>query len=128
MCLQITNLDLDTLELDALTWSNIATVLRQSIESPVPDFEYAQNNGLLHIPRLFEDPHLISEISRADQVLQAVEGPLFQDNRPLKMVLREPGLLNTLQFVDDEGFRKPLKPDYVEIQVSCTGMFLLLFS
>jgi hypothetical protein len=53
---------------------------------------------------------------------QASQQPLFQENRPLKMVLREPGLLNTFEFVDDEEFQEQLKPDYVEMKVLCTGL------
>ncbi|KAL4862002.1 hypothetical protein BDV12DRAFT_203449 [Aspergillus spectabilis] len=86
------------------------------------DWEFAENNGCLYIPRVFEDVDLNSKIAEVDMTPQAVEGPLFQENRPLKMVLREPGLLNTLQFVDDEEFREQLKPDYVEMKVLCTGL------
>lgn len=46
---------------------------------------------------------------------------LLQEERPLKMELGEPGLLNTFQFVDDKQFQEPLRGDYVEVKVQCTG-------
>ncbi|KAL3479548.1 hypothetical protein BJX99DRAFT_255544 [Aspergillus californicus] len=86
------------------------------------DWEFAENNGCLYVPRIFEDVDLNSAIAEVDRAPQGVERPLFQENRALKMILREPGLLNTFQFVDDEEFREQLKPDYVEMKVLCTGL------
>ncbi|KAL4877345.1 hypothetical protein BJY04DRAFT_222095 [Aspergillus karnatakaensis] len=86
------------------------------------DWEFAADGSCVYVPRVFEDEELSTAINLKSRVPQARQEPLFQETRPLKMVLREPGLLNTFAFVDDDEFREELKPDYVEMKVLCTGL------
>ncbi|KAE8394606.1 putative lovastatin nonaketide synthase [Aspergillus alliaceus] len=102
--------------------SEVFQSLFESSEREVRDHEFAEDNGCLYVPRLLEESGINSAIAEISKRPQPVMERLFQQDRPLKMVLGEPGLLNTLQFVDDEQFQEPLKSDYVEMKVLCTGL------
>ncbi|PYH35606.1 uncharacterized protein BO87DRAFT_433312 [Aspergillus neoniger CBS 115656] len=107
----------------SIVYEVFRTVLRtRHSDRESRDWEFAEDGGCVYIPRVFEDEELNSTITQIDRVPQASQQPLFQENLPLKMVLREPGLLNTFAFVDNEEFREQLKPDYVELKVLCTGL------
>ncbi|KAL7953263.1 putative polyketide synthase [Trichoderma compactum] len=80
--------------------------------SPV-EFEYAQRNGVLVIPRVYKDEEYNDMVTGP---LTATWGdldasaagiplePLFQQDRPLRLEVGIPGHLDTLAFVDDEGY------------------------
>ncbi|GKZ28425.1 type I Iterative Polyketide synthase (PKS) [Aspergillus brasiliensis] len=121
------DLSLETISQDELAASIVYEVFRTVLGTrpsarETRDWEFAEHGGCVYVPRVFEDNELNSAITEIDKIPQASQQPLFQENRPLKMVLREPGLLNTFAFVDDEEFREQLKPDYVEMKVLCTGL------
>ncbi|KUM55502.1 hypothetical protein ACN42_g11762 [Penicillium freii] len=56
--LQITMLDLDIVEPSSQTLQNISAVLRESVKSMSPDFEYTQRKGLLHISRMLPEEEM----------------------------------------------------------------------
>ncbi|KAL6230297.1 hypothetical protein BDW75DRAFT_248783 [Aspergillus navahoensis] len=121
------DLSLETSPQDELSASIVYEVFQAVLgtrpsDRETQDWEFAENGGCLYVSRVFEDEELNSAVAQIDRLPQASQQPLFQENRPLKMVLREPGLLNTFEFVDDEEFQEQLKPDYVEMKVLCTGL------
>ncbi|KAL6701443.1 putative polyketide synthase [Trichoderma pleuroticola] len=76
------------------------------------EFEYAQRNGVLLIPRVYKDEEyndmvtgpLTATWGNLDAAASGVPlEPLFQQNRPLRLEVGIPGHLDTLAFVDDEG-------------------------
>ncbi|KAL7906095.1 putative polyketide synthase [Trichoderma velutinum] len=81
-------------------------------ETGPAEFEYAQRNGVLLIPRVYKDEEYNDMVTGP---LRATWGdlnaatasiplePLFQQNRPLRLEVGIPGHLDTLAFVDDEG-------------------------
>lgn len=126
-------LRLSTLDLDPkipLSSSEIAhmimriadKVFDQNGERLVPDMEFLELNGIIHIPRVLKNPvhdkGLIREISPPESEPQ----PLRQPERALKSKLGQIGLLDSLQFEDDSGLQAPLHPDDVEISIKATGM------
>ncbi|KAI1412497.1 putative FSP1 [Hypoxylon sp. FL1857] len=74
-------------------------------DAPPDDFEYAQRDGVILIPRLVKDTtrnRIVSpdavDFSKPESIpIQ----PLHQTGRPLSMQIGIPGLLNTLAFGDD---------------------------
>ncbi|PNP51828.1 hypothetical protein THARTR1_07597 [Trichoderma harzianum] len=76
------------------------------------EFEYAQRNGVLLIPRVYKDEEyndmvtgpLTATWGDLDAAASGIPlEPLFQQNRPLRLEVGIPGHLDTLAFVDDEG-------------------------
>lgn len=90
----------------------------------VSDFEYAVRNGEVLIPRYFKDDARISRLfyqRKADTSVNNVE-PFAQQDRPLRLDVGIPGLLDTLHFVDNPDAAKPLPDDYVEIVPKAFGI------
>lgn len=83
--------------------------------------EFMEKDGILHISRaveaLYLDHHVFSQTSpRQPQFRPFGEGP------PLTLAIRSPGLLDTLQFLEDLRVTEPLEPDEVEIEVKAVGL------
>ncbi|KAF7184331.1 hypothetical protein CNMCM7691_005083 [Aspergillus felis] len=114
-------LDLQS-ELAATLVSEVFDSLFRATERETRDYEFAEDECCLYVPRLVEDPALNSAMGALNEKPRPAMEKLLQEERPLKMELGEPGLLNTFQFVDDKQFEEPLRGDYVEVKVQCTGL------
>lgn len=101
--------------------SRLFSSLWDSVNPRVPDLEYASKEGLLFIPRLVEQNKLNNMFANQDKKSIAVSLPFSQPGRPLKLEVGVPGMLNTLQFVDDPDAIKDLKEEEVEIEVKSIG-------
>ncbi|KAI0849455.1 putative polyketide synthase [Daldinia vernicosa] len=117
---------------------------RADTEGGPADFEYAERDGVLLIPRIYKDEQcdnavvgsLVSSWSEVLQRTQDEKGdvdavasiplePLFQENRPLRLEVGIPGYLDTLAFVDDEENywnHEMLSPELVEITPRAYGL------
>ncbi|KAI0478559.1 putative polyketide synthase [Xylariaceae sp. FL0804] len=105
------------------------------------DFEYAEREGVLLIPRLYKDKQcddmvVGSLVPNWGELLQggqdgadALAGiplePLFQEGRPLRLEAGLPGYLDSLVFVDDvenDWSHEVLAPELVEITPRAYGL------
>ncbi|KAH9897328.1 putative polyketide synthase [Xylariomycetidae sp. FL2044] len=89
------------------------------------DFEFSERGGAVLIPRIMEDAETNKFIARDTQDLASAPAelePFAQENRPLKLDIGTPGLLDTLRFIDDETFNSPPGEDEVDIEVHATGV------
>ncbi len=102
--------------------SRLFSSLWDSVNLRVPDLEYASKEGLLFIPRLVKQNKLNNMFANQDKESIAVLLPFSQLGRPLKLEVGVPGMLNTLQFVDDPDAIKDLKEEEVEIVVKALGL------
>lgn len=118
--------------------SRVLNAVRKLIVSaetrkPSPDdltveYEYTLRQGKLHIQRVSPDAKLSKSILAADrdpaQDTEALEQCLFhQPDRPLKVKVHKPGLLSSLQYVDDElPTTAELEPSQVEVQMFAHGV------
>lgn len=102
--------------------SRLFSSLWDSVNLRVPDLEYASKEGLLFIPRLVEQNKLNNMFANQDKKSIAVSLPFSQPGRPLKLEVGVPGMLNTLQFVDDPDAIKDLKEEEFEIEVKALGL------
>jgi NADPH:quinone reductase-like Zn-dependent oxidoreductase/SAM-dependent methyltransferase len=92
------------------------------------DREFSEMDGILHIKRAIEAPSLNRFIAaRASQ--SAARDPEPQDirstgySRPLKLISRSIGTLDSLVFDDDKAIiEEPLPPDHVDIDVRAVGL------
>ncbi|KAF1993246.1 putative polyketide synthase [Amniculicola lignicola CBS 123094] len=86
------------------------------------DYEYAQRNQELFVPRITDDS-VENEAVSADTVdLTAQLEPFIQEGRELRMVVGTPGLLDSLVFKDDPDAGQALPDDFVEIDSKAFGL------
>ncbi|OJJ97005.1 hypothetical protein ASPACDRAFT_63311 [Aspergillus aculeatus ATCC 16872] len=85
------------------------------------DTEYRVIDGVIHIGRLVAARGISQTIARM-KLPQQRELRAYGAGPPLRLEVGTPGLLHTLQFVEDKSLRDPLKPDEVEIQVKAVGL------
>ena len=123
-----------TLDLDAqtslsgpVTAENIFSVLvtsfgKMDIGTVDTENEYAERNGVIMIPRIVEDEsldsHPLTTIGLAVPEIQS----FYQTQRPLKATIRTPGLLDSIQFVDDDSLSGDLHDHSVEVEVKASGI------
>lgn len=99
----------------------IYTVFRQTQKHMDGEYEpeYAEESGRLCVNRLIParrtDEHLFAAAKR----------PLTYtpvSDQPLRLHIRTPGVLSTLEWVEDETFRQPLGANEVKFQVRAIGV------
>ncbi|KAK3324470.1 fatty acid synthase S-acetyltransferase [Cercophora scortea] len=83
--------------------------------------EFMEKDGLICINRVVEANYLNDNIARQHATPRAEPHALSID-RPVKLTIASPGLLDTLQFVDDTEVSLPLSEDQVEMEVKAVGM------
>ena len=98
-------------------------------DSSAADFEYAERNGVLLVPRLYKDEArnkmlaLRSTLDWQEPETVLNNEPFFQQGRPLRLEVGVPGLLDTLAFRDhDVDVDSPLAPHAVEIEPRAYGL------
>jgi NADPH:quinone reductase-like Zn-dependent oxidoreductase len=121
-----------TLDLDITTSpaaeGTVGTIVRLSgsIFSPqaskLQDFEFSLQYGVLFNCRITAQKEMNDILADQNRLATPVLLPLFQPNRPLKLEVGVPGILDTLQFVDDFDAVKPLAEDEIEIKVMASGL------
>ncbi|MCJ1393519.1 hypothetical protein MMC18_006394 [Xylographa bjoerkii] len=90
------------------------------------EVEYSLKSGVLYTNRVIEANCLNSQIARRTARGQAQLQKFGQEPvRPSVLSIASPGLLDTLQFVEDPIVDLPLADDEVEIEVKATGMNFL---
>jgi hypothetical protein len=86
-----------------------------------------REDGVFFIPRYVPDAAMNGSLARsvdtADPAPQMDR--LVQANRALKMTIGQPGMLDTLHFVDDEDPAQPLGEEEVEIDVQACALNFL---
>ena len=97
-------------------------ILRKIVSQGLKDMEpeYVERDGLLHINRMTPLEHL-------NELVQAFEKPqqkkqAFGHRPPLALTVSNPGMLDSVLFVEDEDQPRPLAPGEVEIEVKAAGI------
>jgi acyl transferase domain-containing protein/NADPH:quinone reductase-like Zn-dependent oxidoreductase len=86
------------------------------------DYEYAQRDHELFVPRISDD-NIENEAVSADTVDATPQlEPFIQEGRELRMVVGTPGLLDSLVFKDDPDAGQALPDDFVEIESKAFGL------
>lgn len=86
--------------------------------------EYQEHDGKLCINRLVEGIDLNDHIFSKTSPQEARKEKLDHEQRALALEIASPGLLNTLQYVEDPEFGKPLADDEIEVKVQAVGLNL----
>lgn len=129
------NAHLRTCQMDLSSWKQqsigqAATSIMRILErcfagelTPL-EVEYAEVDGILHIPRVMRNHAMSANIANRGKASVPVIGDFHQPDRVLKLKLSEPGLLDTMHFDDhpDLNADTVLDPNDVEIAVECNGV------
>ena len=84
--------------------------------------EISELNGRLMIPRLFDEKHKNHSLQTLGEQPKPELQPFSQPSRPLRLDIGNPGMLDTLHFVDDPRALAPLGDNEVEIEVLANAM------
>jgi NADPH:quinone reductase-like Zn-dependent oxidoreductase/ubiquinone/menaquinone biosynthesis C-methylase UbiE len=95
----------------------------QSTAGLVSDYEFAERDGVIHIPRFVKDVERNkAAFSQSPEVPGPRLEPFLQSDRPLRLTIGTTGLLDTLAFDDDPSAAAPLPDDFVEVEPRAFGV------
>ena len=99
-------------------------VLLDRLHSPPEqcETEYEVRRGKLCISRVVEANHLNDCVHSKLAPQRHTKEAFGNADRALALNIRSPGLLDTMEYVEDTGFEKPLAPDDVEVKVKAVGV------
>lgn len=84
--------------------------------------EIIEANGILTIPRLFDEEHMNKTLQTIGVKPQPEPQALSSISQPLTLSIGRPGLLDTLHFVDNNSVLAPLAADEVLIDVKAAAL------
>ncbi|KAH8817121.1 putative polyketide synthase [Xylogone sp. PMI_703] len=97
------------------------TTHKHTLDFTSQDYEFSERNGYIWISRLQEYEPLNDLVTYPYKEKSPMV--LFKQSKsPLKLEIREPGLLDSLQFTEDFKIREPPLNEEVEIEVKATGV------
>lgn len=86
------------------------------------ELEFMERGAQLLTPRIINDPEM-NKIVHNETNLSALRLTSFDETeRPLKLAIGDPGILETLHFTDDETLAVPVGSDEVELHVGAIGV------
>ncbi|KAF2973282.1 hypothetical protein GQX73_g405 [Xylaria multiplex] len=106
-------------ESKALITKVFTHVFNSSSNAP-EDFEFAEREGQILLPRLVRD--VAENEAFINNASNAETQPFIQTERVLKLEVTKPGLLDSIVFRDDEDFELPLPDGWVEVQPRAYGI------
>ncbi|KAH8588580.1 putative lovastatin nonaketide synthase [Bisporella sp. PMI_857] len=101
------------------------TLADKVVDREYRDNEFAEADGRLYVPRMILESSINSELTELGSAPRPQMDKLFQPDRPLKMEMGKPGLLDTVRFTDQFIFQKPLSSKEVSIRVKAVGVNFL---
>ena len=113
---------LDSSKLTRTISSAISASFDIIFENENPQNEYAYRNNKLLVPRLIPNTRISTFIKTATGNSKTKTNLFYQPHRPLKLHMKQPGLLDSLIFVDDKSALEPLDEDELQIRVMACGI------
>ncbi|RDA85026.1 hypothetical protein CP532_4573 [Ophiocordyceps camponoti-leonardi (nom. inval.)] len=95
-------------------------VVASEEETGPSDFEFAESQGKLVVPRVVEDREMNQLIQHQTQPTGPYLQPFDQYGRRLQIAIGSHGALDTIYFRDQPP--RPLRDDEVEVKIAATGM------
>lgn len=105
------------------TVRKITRVFETTISDSRDDFEseYIEKDGMLEIGRVSEAPYLNRELGARTELKQS-KLQRFGAGPSLALHIASPGLLDSIQFIEDPMPANPLAPGEIEIKVMANGV------
>lgn len=111
-----------TRSISALT-AVFKNIFNYSKDNIVMDFEFADRDGVIQVPRYYQDFERNKIVFPTSAHLADVELQNFhQTSRPLRLSVGTPGLLDTLVWKDDPDANKGLREDMIEVEPKAFGL------
>ncbi|CAG8887928.1 unnamed protein product [Penicillium egyptiacum] len=85
------------------------------------DDEFQERDGMLQVARIFNSPEGNEGVRRCLEDSVRVER-LGEQERPLRLTIMKPGLMNTLTFIEDDRIKDTLGETEIEVDVKATGV------
>jgi hypothetical protein len=101
------------------TARNIGIILDDMKSHAMPDMEYIQRKGTLHVAR-WEPEETLNEDFALRQNKDTIGLPLGEAGA-CRLSIRHPGQFDSIHFVKDDSAQS-LPSDHVEVHVKCVGM------
>jgi NADPH:quinone reductase-like Zn-dependent oxidoreductase/SAM-dependent methyltransferase len=103
----------------------VLTTVVMDTESDTYEPEFVEVDGILHIPRIYDDPQLQYRLFPAMQPPRS-SMTAFEDAGPVRLAIEHNGLLDTLYWKEDLEYnpQQPLQSDEVVVQVQAVGINL----
>ena len=125
--LHLVTLDLDpcqksTEDTARIILNILQTSFNTQAEEQSRDFEYTERGGQIYIPRLVEDQSLQAYLTASTTVTKTETEPFFQHNRPLRLEVETPGLLDSIRFVEDDTPQKSLGAEELRMDLRASGV------
>ena len=86
------------------------------------DFEFAEINGVLHVPRIYPDLEKDKLIVRETGSPRPEAQNFYTPGRPLKLKIGQVGLLDSMYFEEDTSIAAPIDANDIEIRIAATGL------
>nr|ALQ32782.1 putative polyketide synthase [Fusarium babinda] len=104
--------------------SHIVENMSRKTFGETSDSEYVVRDGHVLVERLVPHPDLkaLLDSSKSGSYLSAVKMPLKQVSKPLGLSIRDPGLLDTLEYLSISDLSGPLDDGQIEIEVGSVGL------
>lgn len=101
----------------------VTEIFKKTISRINDDYEseYIEKYGMMHINRMVEANQVNREVHIKTRPQQS-KMQEFGAGPPLKLSVASPGLLDSLQFLEDTEYILPMAPHEVEIKVYATGV------
>jgi NADPH:quinone reductase-like Zn-dependent oxidoreductase/acyl transferase domain-containing protein/SAM-dependent methyltransferase len=115
LALQASNVDSTARQI-----GKVLSVIYNSITTDTMDLDWMEVDGRLCISRLSKAEHIDEYIFMRTE--RPVRRRKFGFGPPLKLDIKTPGLLDTIEWVDDTAAYLPLQPDDIEVRVQAIGM------
>ncbi|RKL31435.1 Asperfuranone polyketide synthase afoG [Fusarium proliferatum] len=130
-CMRAENPGLNFVTLSVDDWDSFdkagSIILRILSSGGGSENTFFEKEGAVYIPRITE-ANTVNHLIAAKTKGEPARSETWQDasnGRALTLQCAVPGLLDSLQFQDDELYEKPLGPYDVEVRVHATGLNLL---
>ena len=122
-----------TLDLDPhdLSLARVTELISTMVEGPCfapeatlgdVDFEYADRGGQLHVARIVDNEEVTQSLHDLTTTPDAKIAAFFQQGRPLTLEAGQPGLLDTLRWVDDSERGLRPGPDEICLKACAFGV------
>lgn len=119
------DLDFDIMSTASTIEKRLYTIWGSGTDTPL-EMETVEQDGKFCIPRYMPDRAMNQSLVRATEADIAPQiGRLSQTNRPLKLTIGQPGMLDTLHFVNDDTYSQVLLDEAVEIEVQAVALNFL---
>ena len=125
--LQLVTLDLDPCQKSAedtarIILDTLHTSFNTQVDERSRDFEYAERGGQTYVPRLVEDQSLQAYLTASTTESKTETEPFFQHDRPLRLEVETPGLLDSIRFVEDDTPQKSLGAEELRMDLRASGV------